>query len=246
MTTPYTKRIKQERDWEPSFSENKEGISSSITSLQSIVNEVVRSFENDNNYENILSSQRTDNSGFNSTNDTPLSVQKDAIVIERKERQLNSSPQFAADANEVKTGGHENIEASARFVDSHKEKRTVLGSFADQVQAQTTRPILRTLKSLQSGTSEGFAFDHNFFPKLVGVHSISSPTSNSSTEVESHLDFQQINRSSPASAPLEKLGQDQNISDSMEEAVDVYEIDATASSPTNRITRKLSCYSLSY
>ncbi|KAJ7384220.1 hypothetical protein OS493_022850 [Desmophyllum pertusum] len=95
MTTPYTKRIKQERDWEPSFSENKEGISSSITSLQSIVNEVVRSFENDNNYENILSSQRTDNSGFNSTNDTPLSVQKDAIVIERKERQLNSSPQFA-------------------------------------------------------------------------------------------------------------------------------------------------------
>lgn len=201
MTTPHTKRVKQERDWDPSFWENKERLLlSNKTSLQSIVSEVAHSFESVKN----PSFQGMEASDFESSNLNPSGALDETIALGRK---FESSPPIAAVTKEV---GHGNVEALAPTVDSHKENISVLSPIADQVsQAEATKPILRALKSLESGISDGYAFDHNFFPKLIGVHSVSSPTS-SSIEVESHLDSQQI-----CDVPrLKKLVQDEKTNDS--------------------------------
>ncbi|XP_078378857.1 uncharacterized protein LOC144661998 [Oculina patagonica] len=232
-TTPHVKRIKQEKN-DPSFCEDKERIFlSSKTSLQNIVNEVVYSFENDN-YENITSFLGDNSPYFDNANspNRPSSAQADTVVFERKERHSNGSVHIAVDANEVKTR-YESLEALSTSVDKRNGETSVL-SIADQVQVETTKPILRTIKSLDSGTSEGFAYDHNFFPKLVGVHSISTPSS-SSPIVESHHDFQQTTSSPPA---LEIHCQNQNIdSVNVEEAPNIYEVDPRTSSPANQIPR---------
>ena len=231
MTMPQIKRIKLESDY-PSFLEDNESILlSSKTSLQTIVSEVAHSFKN-NNYENVPSFQMNNKPCFDRANRT-LSAQADTVAFsERKERQSNGSPHIPVDVNEVKTR-HENLEALPPSVDKRKGEISVLSS-ADQARAATTKPILRTIKSQDSGASEGFAYDHNFFPKLVGVHSISSPTP-TSPEVESHRDFPQTANSPPA---LEKLCQNQSIEFvNVEEASDVYEVDPSSSSPTDQIPR---------
>ena len=181
MVTPSSKRIKQECD-DPSFWANKERrLLSSKTSLQNIVSEVTDSFESNHRARN-SSFQRFESSNRN------LSDEDYTEALKRKGRQYESSTQTVASANEVTTGG-ENVEAVTPSVDCHKEERSV-PSIADHVQPETTKPILRPLKSQDSGVSEGYAFDHNFFPKLVGVHSALSPTSNL-PELESHHDSQQ-------------------------------------------------------
>lgn len=230
MTTPHIKRIKQERD-ESSFWEDKEStLLSSKTSLQTIVSEVAHSFENNDIYESIPTSQRNKTSGLDNVSRT-LSTKEDATVFQHKDREPKRSPQIAVDANEVKTD-NENLKASVPSVDKGKREISVL-SIADRVQAETRKPILRTIKSSDSGTSEGFAYDHNFFPKLVGVHSISSPMSSSK-----EIDFQRTTCSPPV---LEKPCQHQNINDSIntEEApsVDVIEVKQCASSRTSQIPR---------
>ncbi|KAJ7384268.1 hypothetical protein OS493_022902 [Desmophyllum pertusum] len=159
MTTPHTKRVKQERDWDPSFWENKERLLlSNKTSLQSIVSEVAHSFESVKN----PSFQGMEASDFESSNLNPSGALDETIALGRK---FESSPPIAAVTKEV---GHENVEALAPTVDSHKENISVLSPIAaDQVsQAEATKPILRALKSLESGISDGYAFDHNFFPNL--------------------------------------------------------------------------------
>lgn len=181
MTTPSSKRIKQEWD-DPSFWANKERrLLSSKTSLQNIVSEVSDSFESNNCVRN-ASFQ-----GFESSNRN-LSGEDDTTALKRKGRQFESSTQIVASANEVTTGD-ENVEVVAPSIDCHKGERSV-PSIANHVQPETAKPILRPLKSLDSGLSEGYAFDHNFFPKLVGVHSALLPTS-SSPELESNHQSQQ-------------------------------------------------------
>lgn len=226
MTTPYLKRMKQERDDPPLCEHEERNFRSSKTSLQNIVREVAHSFE-----ERILSLQENDNLFFDSAK-RPLAAQADKIVFDDQERQPNSCSRNTADEYED-NNRHENIEAFATSVDNHKGDVSV-PSVMNQVQEETTQPVLRTIKGIDSGKSEGFAYDHNFFPKLVGVHSISTPTS-SSPVVESHYDFQQTGSSPPVRG---NLCQNRTIdSSNMEEDPDVFEVDANASLTTNQIIR---------
>lgn len=188
MTTPNSKRIKRERD-DPSFWANKERLLlANKTSLQNIVSEVTDSFESSN------SVKSASFQGFESPNRT-LPAEDNTTALER-------SPRIAGSTNDVKPG-YEKVETLARSVGCRKEEISVL-STADQVQNETSKPILRPLKSKSSGISEGLAYDHIFFPKLIDVHSVLSPTP-SSPEIESYHDSQQT-RDAPW---LEELDQNQ-------------------------------------
>ena len=219
MATPSSKRIKKECD-DPSFWANKERrLLSSKTTLQNIVSEVAESFES-NNCVRSASFQ-----GFGSSNRN-LSDEDNTIALKRKERQLESSTQMGASANEVTTGD-DNVDVGAPSIDCHEEE-CLVPSIADHVQPETAKPIRRPLKSLDSGLSEGYAFDHNFFPKLVGVHSALSPTSNI-PELGSHNDSQQT-----TSVPLlKKLVQNQKTRDRNSSPLQNAENAITASSNPN-------------
>ena len=225
MTTPHMKRIKQED--KSCFWEDKESILlSGKTSLQTIVSEVAHSFENNSDiYESISTSHR----GKDNVKRT-FATEKGTVGFQHIGREPKRSPEIVEDINEVATE-RESHEVSMPPDNKGKTEISVL-SIADQVQAETTKPILRTIKSSDSGKSDGFAYDHNFFPKLVGVHSISSPLS-SSTET----DFQRKTQCSPP--VLEKPCQRQNVNDHVEagEAVNVYEVKPCASSRANQIPR---------
>ena len=222
MNTPHRKRIKQEGN-ESSFWEDRESILlSSKTSLQNIINELAHSFENNADiYGSIPTSQRSKPSRLDSVN-RALSTEEDSVVFQRGNMEPKRSPQIAVDVNESATE-LENHKAAMLSRDKGKRDISIL-SIADQLQGETTKPILRTIRSSDSGKSEGFAYDHKFFPKLVGVHSISKPLS-SSTET----DFQRINYSQPV---LEEPHQHQNINGYVkaEEAADAYEVEPGASS----------------
>lgn len=225
ISTPHMKRTKKEG--EPCFWEDKESISlSSKTSLQRIVGEVVHSFEdNADIYESIPTSQGNKKSCLDNVSRI-FSTEKDTVVFQHKDRERICSPLIVEDVNEVSTE-RESHKKSMPSVEKGMREISVL-SIADQAETETTKPILRTIKSSDSGKSEGFAYDHNFFPKLVGVHSISSSLS-SLTETG----FQMKTHCSPP--VLEKPREHQNIN--AEEAVDVYEIKPCASSRTNQIPR---------
>ena len=218
ITPPHMKRIKQDGG-EPCFWEDKE----SKTSLQSIVSEVAHSFENNPDiYESIPTFLVNKGSCLDNVNRT-FSTAKDTVLFQHKDRERKYSPQIAEDVNEV-AAERESYKESMPSVDKGKREISVL-SIAGQVEAETTKPILRTIKSSNSGKSEGFAYDHNFFPKLVGVHSISSPLS-SSTETGFQMKTQ-----FPPPVLETPAREHQNIN--AEEAADVYEVKACASSRPN-------------
>lgn len=229
MNTHHRKRIKQEGN-ESSFWKDRESILlSSKTSLQNIINELAHSFENNADiYGSIPTSQRSKTSRLDGVN-RALSTEEDPLVFQHGNREPKRSHQIAVDVNEF-ASERENHKASMLSGDKGKREISVL-SIADQLQDETTKPILRTIRSSDSGKSEGFAYDHNFFPKLVGVHSISKPLS-SSTET----DFQRTNYSLPV---LEEPHQHQNINGyaKTEEAADAYEVKPCASSQTLQIPR---------
>lgn len=199
MATSSSKRVKQEWD-EPSFWANKERrLLSSKKNLENIVREMADSFESNNCVRN------TSFEGLECSNRN-LSGEDNTKALKRKGRQFESSTQIVASANEVTTGD-EAAEVVTPTINCRKEERSV-PSVADPVQPETAKPILRPLKSLDSGLSDGYAFDHNFFPKLIGVHSALSPTS-SLPELESHRESQQT-----AYVPLlKKLVQNQEARD---------------------------------
>lgn len=181
MATPSSKRIKQECD-DPSFWANKERrLLSNKTSLQNIVTEVADSFEG-STCERNASFQ-----GFESSNRN-LPGEDTTMALKRRRRQFECSIQMVPGANEG-TAEDKNVEAIVPSIDRHEEERLV-SPIADNVHPETAKPVRRPLKSLDSGLSEGYAFDHNFFPKLVGVHSALIPTS-SIPELESHHGSQQ-------------------------------------------------------
>lgn len=231
MAMPHRKRIKQEES-ESSFWKDRESILlSSKTSLQNIINELAHSSENNADiYGSIRNSQRSKTSGLDSVN-RALSTKEDSVVFQRGNREPKRSPQIAVDVNEFATE-RENHKASMLSGDKGKREISVL-PISDQLQGETTKPILRTIRSSDSGKSEGFAYDHNFLPKLVGVHSISKPLPSSrSTET----DFQRTNYSPPV---LEEPHQHLNINSygKAEEAADAYEVEPCASSRTLQISR---------
>ena len=216
--TPNTKRIKQERD-DPTFCVNNEVPLQ--TSLHSIVSEVANSFEN-NPHENIIKESYEGNSRFDSASKTQ-SAQDDVILVLVD---TEPSPQFTDDVQPR----HENIEALPSPAD-RKEKEISVLSTADQMQVGPIKPILRTIKSLDSGKREGYAFDHNCFPKLVGVHSISSLAS-TSPEIESRRNSTQTSGSPEA---IENSDWDQNFRDAAKTHNNICCTDTNASLRANSI-----------
>jgi len=216
VATPSSKRIKQECD-DPSFWANKERrLLSNKSSLQNVVTEVADSFE---------SSTCASFQGFESSNRI-LPGEDNTMALKRRRRQFESSIQMVPSANEG-TAEDENVEAIAPSIDRHEEERLV-SPIAENVHPETAKPVRRPLKSLDSGLSEGYAFDHNFFPKLVGVHSALTPTS-SIPELESHRGSQQTTY-----APLlKKLIQNQETRDRTSSPLQNTEKTMTAASNRN-------------
>ena len=219
MATPSSKRIKQECD-DPSFWASKERrLLSNKTSLQNIVTEVADTFES-STCERNASFQ-----GFERSNRN-LPGEDTTMALKQRRRQFECSIQMVPSANEG-TAKDENVEAIVPTIDGHEEERLV-SPIADNVHPETAKPVRRPLKSLDSGLSEGYAFDHNFFPKLVGVHSALTPTS-SIPELESHRGSQQT-----IYAPLlKKLVQNQEKRDRTSSPLQNTEKTITAASNRN-------------
>ena len=193
-TTSNSKRIKQGRN-DPSCCRNDEHLFiQSETSLQNIVSEVVESLKN-NRCEGILSSQGK--SSFESAAITE-SVQDDIIMV----------------LDDIETGVNEVAPRNGNTQDqplpspSHSRRGEVsVLSGPAQIHIEPKEPMLRKIQSLDTGTTNGFAFDHTFYPKVVGVQSISSRCSTlTSARNKSHS-----SQTSTSPAPLEELDQGKQI-----------------------------------
>ena len=209
VATP--KRIKQEIDDSGLFKEN----------LQKIVCEVAESLELESGSCDI-SNSTNEKQNFGKANDTRLD-QHDIIVVLDDEHEL-----IAENTKET----------SEPFPHPRDKRRDTMAMYSamNQVDYEPKRPILRTLKDSDSSGSNGFAFDHSFFPKLVEVHSASlssTATAPVSTKQESPRDLPQI---SEFYSPFEK--QDEDITSSG--PVDINKISrADTSASSSRIVSKL-------
>lgn len=209
VATP--KRIKQEIDDSGLYKEN----------LQQIVCEVADSLELGSDSSDI-SNSNNEKQNFGKANDRPLD-QHDVIVVHDDEDEL-----IAENTKET----------SEPFPHPSDKRREIMAVYSamNQVNYEPKRPILRTLKDSDSRGSNGFAFDHNFFPKLVEVHSASSSptaTTSVSTHQESPCDLPQI---SEFYSPIEK--QDEDIAGSS--PVEINKISrADTSAASSRIDSKL-------
>ena len=204
MASHQLKRFKQNKE-DQAFWKNKETILlSRKASLQQIVSEVAHSFERNSCVPSgsFEGKETLAFENYNSSSPTP-----DSMIASPLQRQVfESSPQVAPVTKTVNTN-QRNLNASPSSVSSRSKKISML-SVLEQPQAERTMPILRTLKSRGSRVNEGFAIDHKFFPKLVGVHSISPPTA-FSPEVEADVDFNQ----DTVSPPPKKLSQKEATND---------------------------------
>ena len=211
VATP--KRIKQEIDDSGLYKEN----------LQKIVCEVADSLELGSDSSD-LSNSNNEKQNFEKANDRPLD-QHDVIVV------LDNEDEDELIAENTK-------ETSEPFPHPSDKRREIMAVYSamNQVNYEPKRPILRTLKDSDSRGSNGFAFDHNFFPKLIEVHSASSSsaaTTSVSTEQESSCDLPQI---SEFYSPFEK--QDEDITGSG--PVEINKISrADTSAASSRIDSKL-------
>jgi len=181
VATP--KRIKQEIDDSGLYKEN----------LQKIVCEVADSLEL-GSVSSDLSNSNNEKQNFEKANDRPLD-QHDVIVV------LDDEDELTAENTK---------ETSEPFPHPSDKGREIMAVYSamNQVNYEPKRPILRTLKDSDSRGSNGFAFDHNFFPRLVEVHSASSSstaTTSVSTQQESPCDLPQI---SEFYSPFEKQDED--------------------------------------
>ena len=211
VATP--KRIKQEIDDSGLYKEN----------LQKIVCEVADSLELGSDSSD-LSNSNNEKQNFEKANDRPLD-QHDVIVV------LDDEDEDELIAENTK-------ETSEPFPHPSDKRREIMAVYSamNQVNYEPKRPILRTLKDSDSRGSNGFAFDHNFFPKLIEVHSASSSstaTTSVSTQQESPFDLPQI---SEFYSPFEK--QDEGVTGSG--PVEINKISrADTSAASSRIDSKL-------
>ena len=183
VATP--KRIKQEIDDSGLYKEN----------LQKIVCEVADSLELESDSSD-LSNSTNEKQNFEKAKDRPLD-QHDVIVV------LDDEDEDELIAENAK-------ETSELFPHPSDKRREMMAVYSamNQVNHEPKSPILRTLKDSDSRGSNGFAFDHNFFPKLIEVHSASSSstaTTSVSTQQESPCDLPQI---SEFYSPFEKQDED--------------------------------------
>lgn len=194
VTTSNSKRIKQGND-DPSCYRNDEHLFiQSETSLRNIVSDVVESLKN-NRCEGILSLQGK--SSFESAAITE-SAQADTILV---------LDDIETGVNEVTTR-NENTQDQPLPSPSHSRRGEVsVLSEPAQIHIEPRKPMLRKIQSLDTGTTNGFAFDHTFYPKVVGVQSISSRCSTlTSAQNKSHS-----SQKSVSPAPLEELDQGKQI-----------------------------------
>ena len=209
VATP--KRIKQEIDDSGLYKEN----------LQKIVCEVADSLELGSNSSD-LSNSTNEKQNFEKANDRPLD-QHDVIVV------LDDEDELIAENTK---------ETSEPFPHPSDKRREIMAVYSamNQVNYEPKRPTLRTLKDSDSRGSNGFAFDHNLFPKLIEVHSASSSsaaTTSVSTQQEPPCDLPQI---SEFYSPFEK--QDEDITGSG--PVEINKISrADTSAASSRIDSKL-------
>ena len=211
VATP--KRIKQEIDDSGLYKEN----------LQKIVCEVADSLELGSDSSD-LSNSNNEKQNFEKANDRPLD-QHDVIVV------LDDEDEDELIAENTK-------ETSEPFPHPSDKRREIMAVYSamNQVNYEPKRPILRTLKDSDSRGSNGFAFDHNFFPKLIEVHSASSSstaTTSVSTQQESPFDLPQI---SEFYSPFEK--QDEGITGSGPVEINKISL-ADTSAASSRIDSKL-------
>ena len=211
VATP--KRIKQEIDDSGLYKEN----------LQKIVCEVADSLELGSDSSD-LSNSNNEKQNFEKANDRPLDQHHVIVVLD--------------DEDEDELIAENTKETSEPFPHPSDKRREIMAVYSamNQVNYEPKRPILRTLKDSDSRGSNGFAFDHNFFPKLIEVHSASSSstaTTSVSTQQESPFDLPQI---SEFYSPFEK--QDEGITGSG--PVEINKISrADTSAASSRIDSKL-------
>ncbi|XP_022791239.1 uncharacterized protein LOC111330617 [Stylophora pistillata] len=222
---PPMKRIKLEKD--DSLTENEEIPSrSSKTSLQNIVNEVAQLLENKTNIPSLDSNEDSGEAVANNRN--PL-VQKDIKGIESTGGQLQDLSHANDVTNEGSTGCDDFESPRRHATDGHSDAGRSGFPAWEQGRALTTTPILRKLKNLNSEVEEGFAFDHDLLPKLVGVRSVLSSSSSTASELIPNL--QQT--SSPI--PHEKAFSDQHSTEVIcdeKEAADAHQFSTDACVPS--------------
>ncbi|XP_022791207.1 uncharacterized protein LOC111330595 [Stylophora pistillata] len=159
MVPYHLKRFKQTKE-DSASSENGGGISlSSKASLQQIVSEVARSLQRNNSVP-AASFRRKKTFACGDSDGTSLhSV--GIMDLQRQEKVFGSSPRLAMNAVQGK-------------LDALPFSASCRGEKISKPQVKAAHPVLRTLNCRGSSINEGVAIDHDFFPKLVGVHSISS------------------------------------------------------------------------
>ena len=223
---PLMKRVKLEND-DSSFLENEVSLScSSKTSLFNIVSEVAQWLENKTTTPSFDSNK---DSGLDIANNRNPLVQNDSKSLESTGGQLEDLS-HSIKVNEGTTG-HEDFESPLTTINSYNDADKSGLPSGELGQAVTTTPIPRTIKSLNSGVHEGFAFDHVLLPKVVSVRSVLSTSSSPAAELIPNL--QQT--SSPI--PHGKAFPDQRTAEVIccdeEEAADAHQLSADASVTSN-------------
>ena len=208
ITTSNSKRMKQDSDV-LSFNGNDEHLFiQSEASMHNIVSEVIDSLDNNRCEETPWPFQGK--SCFESATMTQ-SAQADRILV------LDD-----IEMNEVllKYGNTQPLRTSAH---GRKREISVLSS-PGQIQIDQKLAMLRKVQSPDTGTTNGLAIDHNFYPKVVGVESLSSrlPTLTSAKK-QSH---------SPQ-PPLEKLDQGKQMNSPLKRHKDITIFDVNASTASN-------------
>ena len=156
MAPYHLKRFKQTGEDLASL-ENGGSISpSNKASLQQIVSEVACSLERNNSVPS-ASFRRKKTFACGASNATLRSV--GIMDLKRQENVFESSPRVAVNA------AQENLDALPSSANGQGEK-------ISKPKVKAALPVFRTLNCRSSSTNKGVAIDHEFFPKLVGVHSI--------------------------------------------------------------------------
>ena len=215
ITMSNSKRMKQDSDV-PSFNGNDEHLFiQNEASLHNIVSGVIDSLENNRCEETPWFQGK---SCFESATMTQ-SAQADRILV------LDD-----IETNEVLLK-YENIQPLPTSAHGRKREISVLSS-PGQIQIEQKLAMIRKVQSPDTGTTNGLAIDHNFYPKVVGVESLSSrlPTLTSAKK-QSHSP-----QTSGSQPPLEKLDQGKQMNNPLKRHKDatIFDVNTSTASYTNR------------
>lgn len=230
-TTSNSKRMKQDSDV-PSFNGNDEHLFiQSEASLHNIVSGVIDLLENNRCEETPWFQGK---SYFESATMTQSAQANRILVLDDIE------------TNEVLLK-YENIQPLPTSAHGRKREISVLSS-TGQVQIEQKLAMIRNVQSPDTGTTNGLAIDHNFYPKVVGVESLSSRLPHlTSAKKQSHSP-----KTSGSQPPLEKLDQGKQMNNPLKRHKDTTIFDVNTSrascanpalinSPTTSSTQTQNC-----